>query len=102
MNRKIAVLVVLLSGLLVTILVAQQSSTKTSGTAQRYQLVPALIEDEGNEGGDVTRHAVFLVDTNTGGVWRYEPLGINKTPGAKNQLLLDRFYPVKIDVSRFP
>lgn len=102
MNRKTIVLAALVCGLLVTILVAQQSSQKPSGTVQRYQLIAAQVEDVNNEGSDVTRNAIFLVDTSTGGVWRYEPTELTKTPNGKGQLLFDRFYPVKIDVSRLP
>ena len=102
MKIKIVVLLALLCVVLVTVLIAQQSPQKTLGVPQRYQLISAQVEDTDTNGNNVTSHAAFLVDTSSGAVWRYEPLVITKLDGGKSHLSFDRFYPVKIDVSRLP
>jgi hypothetical protein len=62
----------------------QKSSPKTAPAApsSRYQLVPAQVD---SLTGGTVQHTVFLLDTQTGKVWKYVASGQPKTLKEKDQ-----------------
>ncbi len=63
--------------------VGQKSSPKPEPTASsRYQLVPAQVD---SLGGGTVQHTVFLLDTQTGKVWKYIASGQPKMLKEKDQ-----------------
>jgi hypothetical protein len=68
---------------MVPIAAAQKSSPKPEPAASsRYQLVPAQVD---SLGGGTVQHTVFLLDTQTGKVWKYVASGQPKTLKEKDQ-----------------
>ena len=62
---------------------AQKPSPKPEPVASsRYQLVPAQVD---SLGGGTVQHTVFLLDTQTGKVWKYVASGLPKTLKEKDQ-----------------
>ena len=61
----------------------QKSSSKPEpASASRYQLVPAQVD---SLSGGTVQHTVFLLDTQTGKVWKYVASGQPKTLKEKDQ-----------------
>ncbi|HXM64151.1 MAG TPA: hypothetical protein VN950_25035 [Terriglobales bacterium] len=54
---------------------AMPSSPTQTETSGRYQLIPAQVE-LGMHAGEALSMQLFLVDTQTGRVWRYQPSGV--------------------------
>ena len=67
---------------LILVAVGQKSSLKPEATASRYQLVPAQVD---SLSGETVQHTVFLLDTQTGKVWKYVASGQPKTLQGKDQ-----------------
>jgi len=67
---------------LILVAVGQKSSLKPEATASRYQLVPAQVD---SLSGETVQHTVFLLDTQTGKVWKYVASGQPKTLKDKDQ-----------------
>jgi len=68
---------------LILVAVGQKSSPKAeSAAASRYQLVPAQVD---SLSGETVQHTVFLLDTQTGKVWKYVASGQPKTLKDKDQ-----------------
>src|SRR3984885_12439926 len=62
---------------------AQKSSPKAEPAAlSRYQLVPAQVD---SLTGGTVQHTIFLLDTQTGKVWKYVASGQPKTLKEKDQ-----------------
>jgi hypothetical protein len=61
----------------------QKSSSKSEpAPSSRYQLVPAQVD---SVAGGTVQHTVFLLDTQTGKVWKYVASGQPKTLKEKDQ-----------------
>jgi hypothetical protein len=93
------------AGIAVAIVLGQQHSAMTDRqTVSRYQLVAATVADSNN----VPIGRVFLVDTETGCVWRYEPYehvnGGASTPEQFAQIPVSNLYlpNIQLDVSSMP
>jgi hypothetical protein len=74
MKAKMIAAVILVLGM-AAILYAQSLQKQTpSGSTQRFQLFAAETEEqaEQNRAEVVSQHSVFLLDTETGKVWRYQ------------------------------
>ena len=68
---------------LMLVAVGQKSSPKPEPAASsRYQLVPAQVD---SLSGETVQHTVFLLDTQTGKVWKYVASGQPKTLREKDQ-----------------
>jgi hypothetical protein len=68
---------------LILVAVGQKSSPKAEAAAlSRYQLVPAQVD---SLSGETVQHTVFLLDTQTGKVWKYVASGQPKTLKDKDQ-----------------
>jgi len=67
---------------LILVAVGQKSSLKPEAAASRYQLVPAQVD---SLSGETVQHTVFLLDTQTGKVWKYVASGQPKTLKEKDQ-----------------
>ena len=68
---------------LILVAVGQKSSPKAEAVASsRYQLVPAQVD---SLSGETVQHTVFLLDTQTGKVWKYVASGQPKTLKDKDQ-----------------
>jgi hypothetical protein len=67
---------------LILVAVGQKSSLKPEAAASRYQLVPAQVD---SLSGETVQHTVFLLDTQTGKVWKYVASGQPKTLKDKDQ-----------------
>ena len=68
---------------LILVAVGQKSSPKAEAVASsRYQLVPAQVD---SLSGEKVQHTVFLLDTQTGKVWKYVASGQPKTLKEKDQ-----------------
>jgi len=68
---------------LMLVAVGQKSSPKAEPAASsRYQLVPAQVD---SLSGETVQHTVFLLDTQTGKVWKYVASGQPKTLKDKDQ-----------------
>jgi hypothetical protein len=92
-------------GIVVAIAFGQQRSLTTNQQAvSRYQLVAATVADSNN--APIGR--VFLIDTETGCVWRYEPYehakGGSSTPEQFAQVPVSNLYlpNIQLDVSSMP
>jgi len=69
--------------LTLTAAAGQKPSPKPEPAASsRYQLVPAQVD---SLGGGTVQHTVFLLDTQTGKVWKYVASGQPKTLKEKDQ-----------------
>jgi len=67
----------------VLVAVGQKSSPKPEPAASsRYQLVPAQVD---SLSGEKVQHTVFLLDTQTGKVWKYVASGQPKVLKDKDQ-----------------
>ena len=68
---------------LIVVAAGQRSSPKPEAAASsRYQLVPAQVD---SLSGEKVQHTVFLLDTQTGKVWKYVASGQPKTLKDKDQ-----------------
>ena len=68
---------------LILVAAGQKSSPKPEpGASSRYQLVPAQVD---SLSGEKVQHTVFLLDTQTGKVWKYVASGQPKTLKEKDQ-----------------
>src|SRR5579863_9314723 len=61
---------------------------------QVYQLVPTEVEFGKNAGEGVT-HQLFLLNTQTGQIWRYQPTFAMPVNG-RNEVTLETFVPVNV------
>jgi hypothetical protein len=82
---------------------AQPPVAKTGGSAGRYQLVAAELDAQIG-GGDKSQHCLFLVDTQTGRVWKFQVGGmVAATNTAKPGYLPETFLPVNFgEVNTIP
>ena len=90
-----SLIIMLLPGLAA---VGQQSTptASRSGLSQaRFQLMSAEVDAGVGMGGDVT-HEVFLIDTQTGKVWRFQPAGMSKEKQGNTGEIPQLFVPVNI------
>lgn len=82
---------------------APPSSEPTS--VSRYQLVAAQVESQGDQPTTtVTTHEVFMLDTQTGKVWRYTAQNVGKSPqGSPGQTMIipEAFIMVEVRQDRF-
>jgi hypothetical protein len=85
MKNKWIALAVLVA--VVVVAAFAQNSQKSSAYLQRYQLTAAQVESESG-----VRHVVFLLDTQTGQVFRYQ---FPVTQEDKT-IMPDIFYPVQV------
>jgi hypothetical protein len=83
MNVKLSLLALCVLLCLTLVAAGQKSSPKPEGAASsRYQLVPAQVD---SLTGGTVQHTVFLLDTQTGKVWKYVASGQPKTLQEKDQ-----------------
>jgi hypothetical protein len=78
--------------------VGQQSTPTASRSASpqaRFQLISAEVDAGVGMGGDVT-HEVFLIDTQTGKVWRFQAGGVSKDKQGNMGEVPQLFFPVNI------
>lgn len=82
MNAKLCLLALCVL-CLILVAVGQKSSPKPEpAAASRYQLVPAQVD---SLTGEKVQHTIFLLDTQTGKVWKYVATGQPKTLKDKDQ-----------------
>jgi hypothetical protein len=82
MNGKLSLLALCVL-CLITVAGGQKPSSKAEpSTPSRYQLVPAQVD---SLSGEKVQHTVFLLDTQTGKVWKYVASGQPKTLKDKDQ-----------------
>ena len=83
MDVKLRLLTICVLSCLSLAAAGQKSSSKSEPAASsRYQLVPAQVD---SVGGGTVQHTVFLLDTQTGKVWKYVASGQPKTLKEKDQ-----------------
>jgi hypothetical protein len=58
---------------------------------RRYQLVSLEVDDQGSKS-----HNIFLLDSKTGRVWRYQPLSMGTTKDDKPIKFPEVFLPIEI------
>jgi len=94
MKRKgiiVAALVVIAS----LMLFAVQTPEKGAPRDHRFQIVSAQgLEQGGKPDVSVPAPAVFLLDTGTGKVWKYQAAYTFKLSDGKTKAMSDSFYPV--------
>lgn len=83
----LCVLVVLCSATLAT---SQKAESSNNSETQRYQFVTAKVETTAGNGEVNT---LFLLDTTTGKVWRYQPLWVTKKD-QKQEVQDELFIPI--------
>ncbi|SRR6266852_9611023 len=95
-NKWIAVAV--LVAVLVVAAFAQTAQRSSIASSQRYQLLSAQVEEQTVDGTDVPAHVVFLLDTQSGKVFRYQDARLLKgKEGEKPMAIHEKFYPVEIE-----
>jgi hypothetical protein len=57
----------------------------------RYQLISLEVDDQGSKS-----HNIFLLDSKTGRVWRYQPLSMGTTKDDKPIKFPEVFLPIEI------
>jgi hypothetical protein len=92
-------LMVATTGLLLTIAPAQKKVIAATAlpSNQRFQLFSAQVEYRQDNGTDLPEHEVFLLDSQTGRVWRYQSNATMETQPGKNQDIPEHFLSVDID-----
>jgi hypothetical protein len=60
-------------------------------------LVSAQVEYKQNDGSDIPEHEVFLLDSQTGRVWRYQANVTMETQPGTRRLIPEHFIAVDID-----
>jgi outer membrane protein assembly factor BamB len=62
-----------------------------------FQLQSVIVDQPVAAGGTVAAHDLFLVDTDTGRVWRYQPVNITRnSDGTFKGTIPDAFIPVPV------
>ncbi len=76
---------------------AQQSHVASASTKSQgqYQLVPVALDAGVGMGGGTTNE-LFLIDTQSGKVWRYQVGGVGKKPDGTREEIPELFWPVGI------
>ena len=102
MDRKrwwYMLLVVLASGIVAG---GQKPAPTTEPTsASRYQLVAAQVESQGDQPTTtVTTHEVFMLDSQTGKVWRYTAQNVGKSQG-QTVIFPEAFLMVEVRQDRY-
>ncbi len=88
------------TGLLFTIAPAQQKRTVAPAAPpsnQRFQLFSAQVEYKQDNGNDLPEHEVFLLDSQSGRVWRYQSNTTVATDHGKHEFVQEHFIAVDID-----
>jgi hypothetical protein len=85
-------LTLLLSG----ICCAQQKAIAPPSPAKevRYQLVSLEVDESPGGSSSAVYHEVFLLDVQTGEVWRYQPASLVKNADGTHQLVPEVLIPV--------
>ena len=93
MTRKIAVCVLFLLCWIPLAKAQKPTATPTNNPpSDRYQLIPVKVEIQ-NGNGEV--NTLFLLDTKTGKVWRYQPFFMGKNKTTNEQRIDDEvFIPI--------
>jgi hypothetical protein len=92
----LSIAVVLLA---VTSVHPQQTEAKPSSPTGKYQLLSAICEPE-IASGQANEHCVFLLDTQTGRVWKYQS-GVAVTDAdGKQQYLSPTFIPIGVGLPK--
>jgi hypothetical protein len=66
-----------------------------------FQLQAVIVDEPNGEGVVAPVHEVFLVDTDTGKVWKYQPLQWAKNKDGSSRILNpDFFVPVQVGSSQ--
>ncbi len=75
--------------------------TTEPASVPRYQLVPAQVESQGDPATTtVTTHEVFMLDTQTGKVWRYTAQNVGKSQG-QTIIFPEAFLMVEVRQDRY-
>jgi hypothetical protein len=82
MNIKLWLLALCVFGLTLVAAGQKPSPKPEPAASSRYQLVPAQVD---SLTGEKVQHTVFLLDTQTGKVWKYVASGQPKTLKEKDQ-----------------
>ncbi len=72
---------------------SQQSRSNEPTNQGRYQVIPAVVDAGAGLGGGTT-HELFLVDTQSGRVWRFQAEGTGKDSNGKTIEIPEGFFPV--------
>jgi hypothetical protein len=93
--RIVGMLVVLVAvvSLAVVSTQSQQPRSDESVRSGRYQVIPAVVDAGAGQGGGTT-HELFLVDTQSGRVWRFQAEGIGKNPEGNTIEIPEGLFPV--------
>lgn len=81
---------------LAIILYAQQNSPKPLSPIQRYQMFAAQVNLIGNPDGE---RDIFILDTQTGQAWKYQPLQAVTDKDGSHKVLPELFYPVEMKLN---
>lgn len=92
MKMKVAGFACILS--LICLSVQSQQPRSDEPTHQgRFQVIPAVV-DAGAGQGEGTTHELFLIDTQSGRVWRFQAEGTGKDSTGKIIEVPEGFFPV--------
>jgi hypothetical protein len=93
MKTRIAGFICIL-GLIGMSMQSQQPHSEEPTHSGRYQAIPAVVDAGTGTGGETT-HELFLVDTQSGRVWRFQAEGIGKDSNGKAiEVAPEGFFPI--------
>ena len=97
MNWKLLVAVAV--GMLIGLMASPRLSrtVKADALPSRFQVASATFDQENSAGLEVISHEAFLVDGDTGRVWRYQPTTVGETSPGHSVLTLEKFISVGIE-----
>jgi hypothetical protein len=73
----------------------------TAPTSTHFQMQDATVDEPNGEGQDVPRHEVFLLDTESGKVWKFQGLAWGKDKDGTAKLFSEpRFIAIGIDAPK--
>ncbi len=96
MKRLFSIVVVAIA--VSTLLYAQMRTGNASASPGRYQLIPATVVALAEGDGETRMATVFLLDTETGRIWKYERMSlIERVPPGKPNMFPAHFRGVFVD-----
>jgi len=103
MNRKWIVIAAfgVLIGLAIGPFEHRTVSASVAPANARFQLQDAIAEEPNGEGQDVPTHEVFLLDTESGKVWKFQGLVWGKDKDGQTKVFSEpRFIAVGVDAPK--
>jgi hypothetical protein len=95
MNWKAIIITAILAGLAGSLYTHNPVHASTEPV--RFQIQPAIADEANSLGEAVPYHEVFMIDTESGKVWQFQPAVYQKNPDGSPKLFLpSSFVPVTV------